>query len=64
MRNKGFGFTEYYLRCLKESKMSVEFDIEVYAMIIELDTKLGTSGSQLLRACLVKTSRWDIIKKV
>ena len=65
MKDDWIGFTEYYLnRCHKESKIGDDFDIEVYAMLIELDTKLGTSASQQLFSCLQKTSRWDIIKKV
>ena len=64
LRKKGWsGFANVYLvRCDKESKIGDKIDVEVYARLVELDTKLGTRSSEQLLYCLLLTSRWDIIK--
>ena len=57
------GFAHVYLeRCNKESKTGDKIDVEVYARLFELDTKLGTRSSEQLFWCLLLTTRWDIIK--
>ena len=62
-KNNWVGFAEVYLeRCKKESKTGDEIDIEMYAKLVELDTKLGTRSSEQLFICLRFTVRWDIIK--
>ena len=63
-RKKGFiGYANVYLwRCDKESKSNDEIDIDVYKMLVELDTKLGVTTSEQLYKCLVCTSRLDIIE--
>ena len=56
------GFAEVYLdRC---SKISDEFDLKVYAKLIELDAKLGTKSSEQLARCLYYTCHWNIIKVI
>ena len=49
-------------RCNKESKTGDKIDVEVYARLFELDTKLGTRSWEQLFWCLLLTTRWDIIK--
>ena len=57
------GFAQVYLhRCFVESKTGDKIDIDVYIRLIELDKKLGTSTSEQLYCCLLKTTRLDIIK--
>ena len=62
-KNGFIGYANVYLwRCNQESKSNDEIDIDVYKMLVELDTKLGVSVSEQLFGCLHKTTRWDIIK--
>ena len=57
------GFADVYLeRCNQESKTGDKIDVEVYTRLVELDTRLGTSSSEQLYWCLLRTTRWDIIK--
>ena len=58
-----FGFAQVYLgRCNEESKSNDEVDKEVYAKLVELDTRLGTRASEQLFDSLYHTTRSDIIK--
>ena len=52
----------YLRRCNKESKSDDEIDKELYAELVELDTRLGTRASEQLYKCLFYTTRSDIIK--
>ena len=62
-KNGFIGFAEVYLwRCNEESKSNDEIDIDVYKMLVELDTKLGVTTSEQLYKCLFHTSRLDIIE--
>ena len=57
------GFAEVYLeRCNEESKPNDEIDKKVYAKLVELDTRLGTTASEQLYKCLGRTLNLDIIK--
>ena len=57
------GFAHVYLyRCDEESKTGDKIDVDVYAQLVELDTKLGTRSSEQLFSCLSFTTRWNIIK--
>ena len=49
-------------RCNKESKIGDIIDFEVYARLVDLDTKLGTCTAEQLFICLNYTTRWEIIK--
>ena len=49
-------------RCNKESDTGVKANIAVYTKLTELDARLGTTASEQLFGCLLKTSRLDIIK--
>ena len=63
LREEYVGFAELYLeRCVEESKPNDEIDKEVYAKLVELDTRLGTTASEQLFWCLKKTTDSDIIK--
>ena len=44
-----------------ESKSNDEINKEVYTMLVELDTRLGTKASRQLYDCLCYTTRLDII---
>ena len=46
----------------QEFKTDEKIDVEVYARLVELDTKLGTRTSEQLFLCLFLTTRLDIIK--
>ena len=48
--------------CYKESPAGDKVENEAYAKLVELDTKHGTQGSEQLLQCLLRTSRWDVIK--
>ena len=62
-KNGFIGYAHVYLwRCNEESKSNDEIDIEVYKMLVELDTRLGVTVSEQLYTCLFRTSRLDIIK--
>ena len=57
------GFAHFYLKqCREKSKSDDEIDIKVYTELVELDTRLGTTASEQLFACLFITTRSDIIK--
>ena len=64
LRNsKWVGFAHVYLDKLnKESKSNDEIDIEVFSKLVQLDKKLGTTASEHLIECLLKTTRSEIIK--
>ena len=64
LRKEGwFGFAHVYLRhCNKDSNNGDNIDVEVYASLVELDTKLGVRSSEQLFWCILLTARWDIIK--
>ena len=64
LRKKNWvGFAELYLwRINEESRPNDETDKEVYAKLVELDTRLGTTASEQLYKCLYRTTRTDIIK--
>ena len=58
-KNDWAGFADFYLnRCDEES----DVDTAVYAQLVKLDERLGTTASEQLFECLSKTTRWDIIK--
>ena len=62
VKKKGFvGFADKYLYQFK-SKSQDQIDIHIYAKLVKLDTRLGTTASEQLRWCLEFTSRSDIIK--
>ena len=62
-KNGFIGYAHVYLWCCnEESKSNDEIDIDVYKMLVELDTKLGETASDQLFRCLTKTSRPDIIE--
>ena len=57
------GFAHLYLfLCDKESKSNDGIDKKVYSKLVELDTRLGTTASEQLYWCLLKTTRSDILK--
>ena len=57
------GFANVYLRGrYGQSRSDVEFDKELYAELVKLDTRLGTRASEQLYKCLYYTTRSDIIK--
>ena len=62
VKNKRFvGFADKYLYQFK-SKSQDQIDIHIYAKLVKLDTRLGTTASEQLRWCLEYTTRSDIIK--
>ena len=64
LKKKRFdGFANLYLfRCKKESGSDEKIDVKVYSKLVELDTRLGTTGSDQLFGCLLSTTRSEIIK--
>ena len=49
-------------QCNKESKSNDGIDKEVYAKLVELDTRLGTTATEQLYGCVCNTLNLDIIK--
>ena len=50
------GYASYYLQ------KCISIDNEVYSKLVELDTRFGTTASEQLYWCLLKTTRSDILK--
>ena len=64
LRKKNYvGFANVYLAgCNKRSHPNDVIDKELYSKLVKLDTRLGTTASEQLSKCLLKTTRSDIIK--
>ena len=64
LRKKNWvGFAAVYLyRFYKESDADVTADTEIYAQLVKLDERLGTTASDQLFDCLSRTTPWDIMK--
>ena len=60
-KKRWVGFAAKYLYAF-ESKSHDQIDSHIYAKLVKLDTRLGTTASEQLRWCLEFTSRSDIIK--
>ena len=61
--NNWVGFAEFYLdRCSKDSKTENIVDIHVYTQLVKVDARLGTTSSEQLFKCLLRTNRSNIIK--
>ena len=57
------GYADYYLaKCWNGLKMTNEADVAIYLQLVEIDSVLGTPLSRQLWACLLWTTRSDIIK--
>ena len=62
-KNGFIGYANVYLwRCNQESKSKDEIDIDVYKILVEVDSKLGVTTFEQLYRCLSYTSRLDIIE--
>ena len=62
-KNGFIGYANVYLRrCNEESKSNDEIDIDIYKMLVEVDSKLGVTTSDQLYKGLRHTSRLDIIE--
>ena len=62
-KNGFIGYANVYLwRCDHDSKSNDEIDIDIYKMLVEVDSKLGVTTSEQLYRCLFHTSRLDIIE--
>ena len=62
LKKKEFvGFADKYLYQFK-SKPQDQIDIHIYAKLVKLDTRLGTTASEQLDWCIERTTRSDIIK--
>ena len=64
MREKSLGFAVYYLAEFGEAKSENEIDIQIYAKLMEVDSRLGISAAEQLFYCIhsLKTLRLDVIK--
>ena len=64
LREDGYvGFAEVYLqRCDEESKSENFADVQLYAKLVELDTRLGTTATEQLFGCVQFSLRFDLIK--
>ena len=62
-KNGEVGYAHYYLNeCWNESELKNKADVTIYAQLLEIDSKLGTSQSEQLRRCLRYSSRMDLIE--
>ena len=58
-----YEFAHAYLdRCFAKARPDDEIDVEVYAKLVQLDSKLGTTASKQLDRCIFYTTRSDIIQ--
>ena len=64
LREDGYvGFAEVYLqRCDEESKSENFADVQLYAKLVELDTRLGTTATEQLFEGFYYSLRLDLIK--
>ena len=63
MKKKGYiGFAGFYLEQYVKFKSDNKIDIQVYTMLVKLDSRLGTTASEQLKKCLQLKTRSDIIK--
>ena len=62
--NMGYvGFADYYLGYFyDESKLINKADIRIYNQLLDIDSKLGTTQTEQLIACVYKAIRMDLIK--
>ena len=57
------GFADAFLRpCETESKSDQQIDIQAYAKLVELDSKLGTSAAEQLFMCVYYSPRLELVK--
>lgn len=57
--NDYVGFANIYL---KKSKSDDKIDINIYSELVQLDSKLGTTATEQLEACVYHSLRLDLIK--
>ena len=64
LREKKFvGYAEYYLQgCYDETGLINKAEIKNYKELLEIDSKLGTTPSEQLFACVFHSVRMDLIK--
>ena len=59
------GYAHYYLQeCFDESELINNAEIKIYKNLLEIDSKLGTTKSEQLFACLFISVRMDLIKVI
>ena len=57
------GFAHYYLQhSWDKSELVNKADISIYKQLIDIDSQLGTTASEQLFECVLKTLRMDLIK--
>ena len=61
MRENSMGFAAYYVDQFEDAQED-EIDIQIYAKLVEVDSRLGVSAADQLFKCLSITTCWDIIK--
>jgi len=61
--NEYVGFADAYLRLFEEkSKLENQMDMQTYAKLVELDSKLGTKASEQLFMCVYYAPRLNLVK--
>ena len=57
------GYAHYYLqKCWNESELKNKADVTIYAQLLEIDSKLGTTQSEQLFKCVFNSLRMDLIQ--
>ena len=64
IREYGYvGYAHYYLEhCWNKSELKNKADVTIYAQLLEIDSKLGTTQTQQLFWCVFYSLRIDLIK--
>ena len=57
------GYANYYLqKCWDKSELKNKADVTIYKLLLEIDSKLGTTQSEQLFWCLCYSPRKDLIE--
>ena len=57
------GYADAYLRlCEAKSKSDNEIDIQAYANLVQLDSKIGTTAAEQLFMCVYYSPRLNLVK--
>ena len=60
-KNGWVGFAELFLQRFRDKSLT-ETDLQVFAQLVELDSRLGTTASEQLTGCLLLNVRWNVLK--
>ena len=64
LREKGaVGFAHFYLsKCWDDFELTNKADVKIFKQLLEIDSKLGTTQTEILFWCVNLSVRMDLIK--